>query len=102
MRVLFSTAPAEAAPDIVRGLLEQRLIGCGNIVPGVRSLYWWQGKIEDDQEVVLLMETPDDKVRAAMERLVELHPYDVPKVVALDPSGVHEPYRAWLREVTGS
>jgi periplasmic divalent cation tolerance protein len=100
MRVLFCTAPADAAPQLVRSLLEERLIGCGNILPGARSLYWWQGKIEDDAETVLLMETPDEKVGDAMRRLSELHPYDVPKIVALEANAVNEPYLEWLREVT--
>jgi periplasmic divalent cation tolerance protein len=101
MRVLFCTAPVDAAPQLVRRLLEEKLIGCGNILPGARSLYWWQGAIQDDAEAVIWMETTAQRVDAAIARLAQLHPYDVPKIVALDPAAVNEPYGAWLRAVLG-
>jgi periplasmic divalent cation tolerance protein len=84
----------------VRKLLEERLIGCANILPQVRSMYWWEGAIQDDGEVVLLMETPAARVDAAVARLEELHPYDVPKIVAIDAATVNAPYLAWLQQVT--
>lgn len=102
MRVIFCTAPPDAAPGLVRTLLEERLIGCANIIPGVRSMYWWEGAIQDDTEVVLLIETPTERLDAAIARLGELHPYEVPKIVALDPAAVNAPYVAWLRGVTGA
>jgi len=101
MRVLFCTAPADAAPDLVRRLLEDKLIGCGNILAGARSLYWWEGEIHDDAEAVVLMETTAERLDAAMARLAQLHPYEVPKIVALDPAAVNEAYVAWLRGVVG-
>lgn len=81
-------------------LLEERLIGCCNIVPGVRSLYWWEGELCRDEEVVMFMETTADRIEAATARLAELHPYDVPKIVVLDPESCDPRYLDWLRAVT--
>ncbi len=102
MRLLFCTAPPDRAPDLVRALLEERLIGCGNVLAGARSLYWWEGEIQDDSEAVILMETPVDRAESAMARLAELHPYEVPKIIAIDPADVAAPYLQWLRSVTPS
>ncbi|PRP93825.1 Divalent-cation tolerance protein CutA [Enhygromyxa salina] len=97
LRLLFCTAPSDAAPDIARALLEAKLIGCANLIPGVRSLYWWEGEIQDDAEVVMLMECPRERVDEAVAALTRAHPYDVAKIVVLEPSAVNEPYLAWLR-----
>lgn len=100
MRLIFATcSPGEAEP-VLRTLLEERLVACGNLVPGVTSLYWWQDGIERDQEVVMWMETTAELAERASERLRELHPYDVPKIVVLDPVGADPDYLAWLRDVT--
>ena len=101
LHILFSTCPAEHAERLVRVLLEERLIGCGNIVPGVRSLYHWNGGIESDEECVLLMESTPERVGEARRRLTELHPYDVPKIVVLDASEANELYVRWLRSEVG-
>ncbi|MFO7565102.1 MAG: divalent-cation tolerance protein CutA [Enhygromyxa sp.] len=98
LRLLFCTAPAEAAPTIARALLEARLIGCANLIPAVRSLYWWEGAIQDDAEVVMLMECPAERAAAAVAELERVHPYEVPKILVLTPESVNLPYLAWLRE----
>ncbi len=100
LRLLFCTAPAEAAPGIARALLEAELIGCANLVPAVRSLYWWDGEIQDDAEVVMLMECPAELVDRAVAELDRVHPYEVPKILALAPEAANAPYLAWLRGVT--
>ncbi len=100
MRLIFATcSPGEAEP-VLRALLEERLVGCGNLVPAVTSLYWWQGEIARDEEVVMLMETTAELVQQAAARLRELHPYDVPKIVIIDPATADPDYVAWLRGVT--
>ena len=100
MRVLFTTSEPKDAPSIVRELLEKRLIGCGNIVGPVRSLYWWKGEIQDDQEVVILMETTDELINQAISHLEKIHPYDVPKIVAWEPTESLPSYVAWLHSQT--
>ena len=76
-------------------------MGCGNLIPGVVSLYRWEGQIERDDEVVMLMETTAELVGKATERLRALHPYDVPKIIVIDPASAEADYLAWLRAVTG-
>jgi periplasmic divalent cation tolerance protein len=100
LRLLLCTAPADAAPGIARALLEAKLIGCANLVPAVRSLYWWEGAIQDDAEVVLLIETPAELAEQAVAELERLHPYDVPKILTLAPEAANAPYLTWLRGVT--
>ena len=100
MRLIFATCSPEGAEPLLRALLEERLVACGNLVPGVVSHYWWQGRIERDEEVVMLMETTAALVSEATTRLRELHPYDVPKIVVIDPESADPDYLAWLRSVT--
>lgn len=81
-------------------LLEEKLVGCGNIIPSVASRYWWDGEIQRDAEAVLLMETTEDLVERATARLRELHAYDVPKIIVIAPQSAGADYVAWLRSVT--
>ncbi len=100
LRILFVTSAPDQAPDLVRTLVEEGLVACGNIVPGVHSIYRWQGQICDDVEAVLLMETTVDRLARAQERLTQLHAYDVPKIVVLEPVDVNAAYQAWVRAQT--
>lgn len=102
LRILLATASPDDAPRLVSTLVSEHLIACGNILPGARSIYRWQGEVCDEQEAVLVMETTIDRLPAAMTRLAELHPYDVPKIIALSPTDVLPSYLAWAREMTRS
>jgi periplasmic divalent cation tolerance protein len=100
MRLLFATcSPAEAEPLLLK-LLEEKLVGCGNLVAGATSRYWWDGQIESDEETMMWMETTDELAGAAAERLRELHPYDVPKILVLGCESAAPDYLDWLRAVT--
>ena len=97
MLVVFTTfANAEDAARVVRVLVEERLIACGNILPGVRSLYRWEGKVADQQEVMVLMKTRKQDWTALMSRLHELHPYQTPECVAIRIASGAPKYMAWL------
>lgn len=100
LQVVLMTCPPDQAESILRALLERRLVGCGNIIPQVRSRYWWQGEICSDDEALVIMETTRDRLGALYAAIPELHPYEVPKVVALEPSACNDSYLAWLRDVT--
>ncbi len=102
MRIIFCTiAPGEGAP-LLRTLLEERLVAGGNIISGVRSLYRWKGEICDEAEEVLLMETDDDRIAEKIARIAALHPYEVPKVLALEPTDGPAPYLDWVRQHSGA
>ncbi len=97
----LSTCPdAQTAGRIARALVEEKLAACVNRVPGVASIYRWQGAIHDDAEVLLLIKTTRERFEALRARLVELHPYAVPELVALDIADGHAPYLDWLRAET--
>lgn len=100
LHVVLVTCPPDQAEQIVRALLERRLIACANIIPLVRSRYWWEGRICSDDEALLVMETASDRLEALYAAIPEVHPYSVPKVVALQPGACNEPYVQWLRAVT--
>ena len=101
VRIAFATAPdADVAARIARALVEERLVACANLVANVRSIYRWQGRVEDDSEVMLVLKTHADRVEALAERLRALHPYDVPELVVLPVAGGLAPYLDWVRAET--
>jgi periplasmic divalent cation tolerance protein len=96
-RVVLITAPTdELARSLARALVEERLAACVNIVPGLTSVYAWQGEVNEDIEVLLLVKTTAERLELLATRVHELHPYDVPELVALTPREVEANYLAWL------
>jgi periplasmic divalent cation tolerance protein len=99
--VAFVTAPSrEVAERIVRDLVERRLVACGNVVGGVRSIYRWQGAVEEADEVLAILKARASDLGTIAERVRALHPYEVPEVVALRIAGGWAPYLAWIAEST--
>jgi periplasmic divalent cation tolerance protein len=99
--VLVTTPTAEKAAELARALVEERLAACGNVVPGVRSVYRWEGKVLDDAEALLVLKTTRARFEALRERVLALHPYDVPEVLALAVEAGSEAYLAWIAGETG-
>lgn len=100
--LVLCTAPDEATgARLARGLIEARLAACVNLVPGLRSFYRWEGKVEDDAEVQLLIKSDAARFDALRDHLLEAHPYDVPEVLALPIGGGAEAYLAWMRDELG-
>jgi periplasmic divalent cation tolerance protein len=98
--VLTTLATPEEAVKLVQTLLERRLIACGNILPGVRSLYRWEGKVADEREVIVLMKTKAARLEALELAFGEIHPYKVPELLALPVSaGLHK-YLEWIDDET--
>ena len=96
------TAPdAEVAERLARTLVDERLAACANIVPGVVSVYRWEGEVQRDSEVLVILKTSAEVLDDLESRAVELHPYDVPEVLALPVRGGHEPYLDWVRAEVG-
>ncbi len=95
--VVFVTASKqEEAEKIARTLLEKKLAACCNIIGGVRSLYWWQGKIADDNEVLLVIKSRADMFNEIKGTVVALHSYTVPEIIALPVAAGSEPYLNWI------
>ena len=98
LSVVLCTAPPERAADLARAVVAARLAACVNIVPGVRSIYRWDGEICDDGESLLVIKTRSEAVGPLTQALLEIHPYDTPEVIALlIQDGVGNPaYLKWL------
>jgi periplasmic divalent cation tolerance protein len=95
--VVLVTAPsAEEAARLARAVVEEKLAACGNVVPAVRSIYRWEGKICDEQEALLVLKAPARRFPELRDRIVALHPYDVPEVVALRIEDGSERYIDWI------
>ena len=100
VRLLFVTAPPDRAHDLAHALVESGLAACVNVVPGLRSVYRWKGGVEDDPESLLVLKTAADRVEALMEKVLEVHPYEVPEVLSIAPEAGTEAYLAWVVEST--
>ena len=97
MLIVFTTFANEAdAARVVATLVEERLIACGNLLPGARSIYRWEGRVADEREVVVLMKSRKQDWAALMARLHELHPYDTPECLAVRVAAGAPKYMAWL------
>jgi periplasmic divalent cation tolerance protein len=99
LQVVFVTAPdPEVGRRLARALVEERLAACVNLLPGVRSTYRWAGAVQEDDEVLLVIKTREDRLAALSRRVHELHPYELPELIAVGILGGSERYLAWLRE----
>jgi periplasmic divalent cation tolerance protein len=100
--VVLVTAPTpERAAELARALVEERLAACGNVVPGVRSIYRWEGKVQDEAEALLVLKTTRARFDALRDRILALHPYEVPEVLALRVEAGSERYLAWVAGEVG-
>jgi len=94
--VLITAPDDEIARRIAEALVEERLAACVNLLPGVRSIYRWQGAVEEASEVLLIAKTHAERVAALAARVRALHPYELPEVVALPVSDGSEAYLRWV------
>lgn len=95
--VILCTFPnAEVARQIGTALVERQLAACVNLIPAVESIYRWQGAVETASEVLAIFKTTAPLFPAFEQALTELHPYDVPEIIAVAPEKVAESYRDWL------
>jgi periplasmic divalent cation tolerance protein len=98
--VVYVTAPEDEAVNLAKTLVEERLVACVNIVPGLRSIYWWQGIVEDEPEVLCVMKTRSNLFEALRDRVRELHSYEVAEIIALPILAGNPPYLDWIKENT--
>ena len=98
--VLCTCPDAASAERIATALVEERLAACVNRVAGVASTYRWQGEVCRDSEVLLLIKTARERFGALRERIVVLHPYELPEVIAVDIAAGHAPYLDWITNST--
>jgi periplasmic divalent cation tolerance protein len=99
--IVFITAPNEdEAAKIARALVEEKLAGCVNIIRNIRSIYRWQGNIEDDTEVLMIAKTKKKLFNSLEKKVKELHSYSVPEIIAMPIAEGSNEYLQWLRDAT--
>jgi periplasmic divalent cation tolerance protein len=97
--VILTTLPDAAAGDsLVRRLVDERLIACGNLLPGLVSVYRWNDEIARESEVLVVMKTATSVVDRLFDRIADLHPYEVPELVELPVEAVAGAYSRWVIE----
>ncbi len=100
--ILHCTCPdATVAGEIARTLVSERLAACVSIVPGMVSTYRWAEAVCVDSEVLMLIKSTHKGFEALKTRLLELHPYELPEIIAVDVSVAHAPYAAWVEQQVG-
>ena len=98
LKLIMTTCPQDKAEEITDVLLEQKLVACVNRIAPVKSKYFWKGKIQTDDECILFLKTTDEFVRRTVEKLEEIHPYEVPEIVLLKVEDVNSSYLKWITE----
>jgi len=96
--VLSTFADGDSAAGIVKILVAEKLAACGTILPGARSIYVWNGKVEDTSEVLVIFKIAASSEPEFYRRIKELHPYEVPEIVSLSPSQWDDAYGRWVVE----
>lgn len=96
--VVLITIPQEKSRDVARVLVAERLAACVNITPKMYSVYRWQGDVFEGSEDLLLVKTTDERYVQLEERIQELHPYEVPEIIAVPIDRILPTYQDWLHE----
>jgi periplasmic divalent cation tolerance protein len=98
---VLTTLPGdEQARALARAVVERRLAACANVFQPVTSIYWWEGKISEEPETMVVLKTTGPCLEALKQAVLELHPYEVPELVVISLDRVVEPYLHWLRQST--
>ena len=99
--VLVTASSKEEARKISRGLLEEKLAACVNILPGLESHFWWQGKIDSAKEALLVIKTKKELFNKLVRKVKSLHSYTVPEIIALPIISGNKEYLNWINDSTG-
>ncbi|KAM7451129.1 hypothetical protein ABFA07_001198 [Porites harrisoni] len=95
----FVTCPnKDVAKKIASGLVENKIAACVNIIPGITSVYTWEGKVEEDSEVLLMIKTRTSRVTDLTEYVRKQHPYEVPEVISMKLGEGNPAYLQWISE----
>lgn len=99
--VVLVTAPPDEAPALARALVEERVAACVNLAPGLRSWFWWEGRIDQAEESLLLIKTSRDRLERLITAIQRRHSYRVFEAVALPIVGGFPPYLEWIGASVG-
>lgn len=96
--VLVTVPSADVGEKMARAVVEEHLAACVNIAPGIRSFFWWEERVQEESELLLVVKTSPDQLPALEHRVRSLHPYSVPEFIALPVIGGLKPYLAWVSD----
>lgn len=96
--VLVTVPSREVGERIATAVVEAHLAACVNMVDGLRSIFYWEGRVQDEREVLLLVKTRGDRLARLEARIRALHPYSVPEFIALPVVAGHRPYLEWVSD----
>ena len=96
--IFITTGSADEARQVARALLEQRKVACVNIVPGIDSLFWWEGEVDSARENLLIAKTKASLLPEVIKLVKETHSYDVPEIIALPIIGGNQDYLDWIEK----
>ncbi len=99
--VLVTVPDLDTGMTLSRRVVQEHLAACGNVIPGLISVYRWDGEIQEDSEALVIFKTTRDVVAALRKRVTELHPYEVPEFLAVPVTDGHEPYLRWVEGEVG-
>src|SRR3989338_7296175 len=99
--ILVTAKDSEEAEKIAKHLLQKKLIACSNIIKGVQSLFWWQGKVDEASESLLILKTNQKNLQSIIKEVKSVHSYDVPEVIALPIIAGNPDYLKWVNESIG-
>jgi periplasmic divalent cation tolerance protein len=99
--VYVTAADADEAERLAEAVIDARLAACANVLDGMRSIFRWQGSVQKGREAVLILKTREDLFEDLKQRIVELHSYELPCVVALPIAAGYEPFLDWVADETG-
>lgn len=100
--ILSTISDRKKASQIAHALVDAKLAACVNIVPGLRSIYRWKGKIWDEEEFLLVIKTVKAQEKILCEKLKELHPYELPEIISIEATCLNENYLQWVIESTST
>jgi periplasmic divalent cation tolerance protein len=99
--VVLVTVPNQQEADRIAGqMVQKRYAACATTVPGAQSIYWWEGKVIKEQEVLLLLKTTEDRFPLLREAIKQVHPYQVPEILALSVMDGLPQYLEWVVKET--
>ena len=99
--ILITAASEEEATTIGRALVERKLVACANVVPGIRSIFRWEGKVTEEKEVLLLVKSRNESFDEIEKAVKGLHSYEVPEVIGIDIVKGSSNYLNWIIDSTG-
>jgi periplasmic divalent cation tolerance protein len=98
--IFITTANEKEAERIAGELVKSKLAACVNVIENIRSLFWWQGKVDSAKELLLIVKTKKTLIPKLIEKVKSLHSYEVPEIIALPVIGGYKKYLEWINEST--